>query len=171
MKNPFRNKTKERRGAILCGVLSLLASPPAAALGLNCSASTTGVAFGNYDPTNSLPTSAVGNVRVSCTVVLVSVLAQINISLSPGGSGSFVPRKLTSGANQLNYNLYTNVLNTTVWGDGTGSTGIVTQNVLIAVLGTIVDNPVYGSIAAGQYVPPGGYGDSIVVTVEFHELL
>jgi|GEM_PF-257111 len=154
--------------SLLTLILSITATP-AAALGLNCQASTAGVAFGNYNPINTLPATAVGNVGVFCTVALVSVAAQINISLSPGLSGSFSPRNMLSGTNQLHYNLYTNLLNTTIWGDGTSGTGTVSHNLLIAVLGTAVNSPVYGSIPAGQYVPAGSYTDTITVTVEYHE--
>jgi spore coat protein U-like protein len=155
--------------AALLGIVLSLASTPAAALGLDCNVSTTGVAFGNYNPTNGSPTDATGNVHVFCTVLLVSVLSQTNISLSKGDSGSFTPRKMSSGANQLNYNLYKEASHTTVWGDGTGGTGIFTDNVTIAVLGTSIDHTIYGRIPAGQYVPAGSYTDTITITVEFHE--
>lgn len=184
--NEYRNYSKNRRQdqlrfgqhgpscgltAVLLGVVLSLMPAPAPALGLNCNVSATGVAFGNYNPTNGTPTDATGNVHVFCTVLLVSVLAQTNISLSTGGSGSFTPRKMSSGANQLNYNLYKEASHTTIWGDGTGGTGIFTDNVTIAVLGTSIDHAIYGRIPAGQYVPAGGYTDTITVTVEFHEAL
>jgi spore coat protein U-like protein len=149
----------------------LLMPTTATALGLDCSVTATGVAFGNYNATNSSPTNANGNVRVRCTVLLVSVAAQTNISLNAGGSGSYAPRKMSSGANRLNYNLYKETSHTTVWGDGTGGTGIWTDNTLIAVLGTNIDHTLYGSMPAGQYVAAGSYADTITVTVEFHEVL
>jgi spore coat protein U-like protein len=155
--------------AVLLGIVLSLTSTPAAALGLSCNVSATGVAFGNYNPTNGSPTDATGNVHVFCTVLLVSVGAQTNISLNKGGSGSFAPRKMSSGANQLNYNLYKEASHVTVWGDGTGGTGIFTDSVLIAVLGTSIDHTIYGRIPAGQYVAAGSYTDTITVTVEFHE--
>jgi len=147
----------------------LLIPATATALGLNCSVSATGVAFGNYNPTSSSPTNATGNVHVFCTVFLVSVGAQTNISLNTGGSGSYAPRKMSSGANLLTYNLYKEVGHTTVWGDGSGGTGIWTDNALIAVLGTSIDHTIYGGIPAGQYVAAGSYTDTITVTVEYHE--
>jgi spore coat protein U-like protein len=153
---------------LLTAVLSLTPTP-ATALGLNCSVSATGVAFGNYDPNSSLPTDMTGNVHVLCTVLLVSIGAQTNISLDTGGSGSFASRKMSSGVNLLNYNLYKDVSHTTVWGDGTGGTGIFTDNALIEVLGTSIDHAIYGSIPAGQYVAAGSYTDTITVTVEYHE--
>lgn len=170
LKRRYQSNLSFELTAALLGIVLSLASMPAAALGLNCSVSATGVAFGNYNPTNGSPTDATGNVHVFCTV-LVSVLSQTNISLDTGGSGSFSPRKMSSGANQLSYNLYKEASHATVWGDGTGGTGIFTDNVTIAVLGTAIDHTIYGRIPAGQYVPAGGYTDTITVTVEFHELL
>ncbi|MDD5410975.1 MAG: spore coat U domain-containing protein [Methylobacter sp.] len=164
--NSFFNLT-----AALLGVVLSLTSTPAAAVGLNCSVSATGVAFGNYNPTNSSSTDATGNVHVFCTVLLVSVGAQTNISLNTGGSGSFASRKMSSGANRLNYNLYKEASHTTVWGDGTGGTGIFTDNTLIAVLGTSINHTIYGSIPASQFVAAGSYSDTITVTVEFHEVI
>lgn len=153
------------------GFILLLMPATATALGLACNVDATGVAFGVYNPTSSSPTDATGNVHVHCTVILVGVLSQTNISLNTGGSGSFAPRKMSSGANQLNYNLYKEANRTSVWGDGTGGTGIWTDNTLIAVLGTNIDHTIYGSIPAGQYVAAGSYSDTITVTVEFHEVL
>lgn len=153
--------------ALLAAVLSLT-STPTNALGLDCTASATGVAFGNYNPTNSSPTDATGNVHVFCTVLLVSVLAQTNISLSTG-SGTYADRKMSSGSNLLGYNLYKEATHTTVWGDGTGGTGIFTDNTLILVLGTSINHTIYGSVPAGQYVAAGSYTDTITVTVEYHE--
>lgn len=156
-------------GSALLSVALFLIAPPANALGLNCNVSSTGVAYGVYDSTSSSSTNATGNVHVFCTVLLVSVLSQINISLSPGSSGTFAPRKMSNGSDQLNYNLYKDAAHTTVWGDGTGGTGIFTDNLLIAVLGTSVDHTIYGSIPPGQYAAAGSYSDTITVTVEFHE--
>lgn len=157
--------------AALLGVVLSMTSTPATALGLNCTVSATGVAFGNYNPTNSSTTDATGNVHVFCTVLIISVAAQTNISLSTGGSGSYAPRKMSSGAELLSYNLYKEATHTTVWGDGTGGTGIWTDNTLILVLGTSIDHTIYGSIPAGQYVAAGNYTDTITVTVEYHEVL
>jgi len=155
--------------AALLGIALSLMSTPATALGLNCTVSATSVAFGNYNPTNSSTTDATGNVHVFCTVLIISVAAQTNISLSTGGSGSYAPRKMSSGAELLSYNLYKEATHTTVWGDGTGGTGIWTDNTLILVLGTSIDHTIYGSIPAGQYVAAGNYTDTITVTVEYHE--
>lgn len=180
--NPTRTNTVNNRSpstrknfrgltAVGLSLCFLLLPAPAAALDLDCNVSATGVAFGTYNPTNSSPTDATGNVHVFCTVLLVSVLAQTNISLSTGGSGTYSPRKMSSGANLLDYNLYQEASHTTVWGDGTGGTAIITDNVLIAVLGTSIDHTIYGRLPANQFVVAGNYSDTITVTVEFHEVL
>ncbi|UOA09790.1 spore coat U domain-containing protein [Methylobacter sp. S3L5C] len=155
--------------AILLGIALSLMPMAAIALGLNCTVSATGVNFGNYNPTSSLPTDVTGNVHVACTALLISILSTTNISLNTGGNGSFALRKMSNGANRLNYNLYKEVSHTTVWGDGTGGTSIWTDSLLIQILGTNINHTIYGSIPAGQYVAAGNYSDTITVTVEFHE--
>ena len=150
------------------GLSFILLLMPTTALGVNCNVSATDVAFGTYNPTNSSSTNATGIIHVSCTG-LIGLLVQTNISLNTGGSGSYSPRKMSSGANLLNYNLYKEASHTTVWGDGTGGTGIITDSFLIVLFGTSKDYTIYGSIPAGQYVAAGSYTDTITVTVEFHE--
>ncbi len=82
------------------------------------------------------------------------------IGLGPG-AGTVAQRKMTSGANGLNYNLYTDAAHGTVWGASSvsGSTSGVTGN---------ASHTVYGRIPASQTtVVPGTYADTIVVTVTF----
>ncbi|MGR9116059.1 MAG: Csu type fimbrial protein [Gammaproteobacteria bacterium] len=148
-----------------------LASGAATALGLDCSVSASGIAFGVYDPSNPAPTAATGTIQTTCTVLLVAVDAQTNISLNTGASGTFSPRSMSNGSSLLNYNLYQDAAHTIVWGDGSGGTAIVTDNNLIQVLGTTVEHTVYGLIPDAQFVGAGAYSDTITVTVEFHELL
>ena len=71
------------------------------------------------------------------------------------------PRKMTSGANILNYNLYTNAARTTVRGDGSGGTSTQATN------GTNVTRTVYGRIPALQNAFVGSYSDAIIVTIVY----
>ena len=72
------------------------------------------------------------------------------------------------GANTLQYNLYTTAAFTTVFGDGTGASqtepgtgaGIATA-VTFTVFGQLPDN------ATNQAAVPGGYTDTITVTVTY----
>lgn len=126
------------------------------------------VAFGNYQPFSSGDIDVAGTVEVYCFVT-VGVTASIDISLSRGSSGSYTPRTMMSGSNTLNYNLYTNSSRTTIWGDGSGGTSIVTRNFILGLLGSItLTNTVYGRLPAGQTTAAvGPYSDTITVTVEY----
>lgn len=137
-----------------------------------CSVSvTSAVSFGNYDFTSPLPNDlGVGNVRVTCSGV-IGLFINYDISLSSGNSGSYNPRSMPAplpSPDTLQYNLFTGLLRTTVWGDGTGGTAIVQGSILIELLFPVsVDHPVYGRIFQGQSVPAGSYTDSILVTVSY----
>lgn len=153
--------------------LAAALSLPQAALALcsgvcSCSVTTTGVAFGPYDPLSASAVTANGNVAVSCGGTL-GLLVSYDIALSGGSVSGFSPRKMAAGGNQLAYNLHTNGAYTGIWGDGTGGTQTVSGSMTILVLsGTTANYPVYGRIPGAQTtVPPGSYGDSVQVTVTF----
>lgn len=157
----------------LIAALVLMLPLPAAALclGCSCSASTTGVSFGAYYPLSGSGVDAAGNVRVSCQAVL-NLFGTIgySIALSTGHSGTFTPRHMDNAGNPLNYNLYTTDTYTTIWGNGTGGTGVVTGSITLSLLlpNTFVDHTVYGRIPASQTsAVVGNYGDTITVTVTY----
>lgn len=136
-----------------------------------CSTSATGVAFGSYDRLGALPLDSTGTVTVICNSLLGLGLEAVNyqIRLSAGGSGSFTARRMSSGGNTLNYNLYTDSAHLSVWGDGTGATSISTDGYSFNLLsGPKTKNyTVYGRMSVGQNVPAGAYSDSITVTVSY----
>ncbi len=143
----------------------LLCSPGAASAA--CSVSATAVGFGSYNPLSSLNTDATGTVTVTCSGLL-SVLVGYEVLLSRGGAGSYTPRRMSSGANTLNYNLYTNITRTTIWGDNTGGSSRVTGSILVQLLVPTSNNhTVYGRIPALQNAAAGSYADSITVTVNY----
>ena len=121
-----------------------------------CTIGTTAVAFGQYDPRSATPDDGVGSVTLNC-----SAFRSASVSMSTG-SGTYLQRKMTSGTNTLNYNLYTTSTRTIVWGNGTSGSSIVplARN----FTGTIT---VYGRIPAGQNVRAGTYTDTVTVTVTF----
>lgn len=153
-------------------LLALALPLPASALlcvGCACTVSTTGVAFGAYAPLSGSPGLSTGNVSVRCTTT-VGLLVSYTIDLGKGSSGSFTPRKMVSGSNRLDYNLYTSNTYASIWGDGNGGTTRVSSgDVALSLQGaTTVNYTVYGRIPASQQtVPPGFYTDSIPVTVTF----
>lgn len=153
---------------LLCACALLLAPVGAVQAAANCSVSATVLAFGSYNPFSATPRDSTGTVTVSCTLGgLLSLLVSYEIKLSTGGSGSFSPRRMSSGANTLNYNLYTTSGRTTVWGNGSGGTGTVSDGYLLGLGTTVRNYTVHGRVPALQNARVGGYLDSITVTVEY----
>ena len=113
------------------------------------------VLFGTYDTFSALHLESTGNVEVTCVLTTAYTIA-----LSPG-NGSYMPRVMNSGVHALSYNLYTDATRTTIWGDGTGGTSVVSGNAISA------NHTIYGRVPAGQNVNVGAYSDSLVVTITF----
>ena len=129
----------------------------------NCVIDAPDLDLGTFDGTNDLTASS--TISVNCTNG-----TPFSVDLSQGSSSSFAMRTLVSGADRLNYNLYTTAAYTTVWGDATGGTGHATgtgagmgvpQTQSLTVFGRLraVDNT--GPIGAGTY------NDTIVATITY----
>src|SRR5215210_3127793 len=85
----------------------------------NCTVSSSAVSFGNVNPISGSNYDAAGSISVTCT----SGTGWTATSGVGAGSGaSYAARRMTFGANLLNYNLYTDAGRANVWGDGTGGT-------------------------------------------------
>jgi len=112
---------------------------------------TQGVLSANVDQTSTI--------QVTCTNT-----TPYNIGLNAGtGTGATVAtRKMTSGANTVNYTLYSNSGRTTVWGNTVGTdTQAATGN------GSAQSYTVYGRVPAQTAPAPGSYADTITVTVTY----
>ncbi|MGE5469558.1 MAG: spore coat U domain-containing protein [Bacteroidota bacterium] len=153
-------------GRLRRGIAALLVFAVAEAGAVSCSASATSTSFGNYNSLAPVALDGVGNVRVTCGN-LVNIFVSYSISLSAGSAGSFAGRRLVNGAQQLNYNLFTDAARSSVWGDGTAGTSTVSDGYLLLLLSDQRNYPVYGRIPAGQNIPPGIYSDTIQVTVNY----
>lgn len=164
------------RGLLRClagMVLGLMLAAPANAVcvaGLcSCTVSTTPVAFGTYSPLAFGNTDTTGSIKIGCGGV-VGLLIPYNIAISAGGSGSYANRRMINGAYALNYNLYTDASYTTVWGDGSSATQIVTWGVTLDVLGLapLQTHWIYGRLPGRQLTAvPGSYTDTISVTLTY----
>lgn len=153
-----------RLRALLFGALGLATSFASAQ---TCNTSATPTAFGTYNPLSPLAVTTTGTVNVSCSA-LISLLVNYTITLSAGSSGTYAARTMASGGNHLTYNLFTDTAHTTIWGDGSGGTGTVTDGYLLQVLFPVSRNySVYGRLSALQNVAPGTYADTIFVTVTY----
>jgi spore coat protein U-like protein len=129
----------------------------------NCLVSAQDLAFGGYDGTAAKTGTA--DITVRC-----SNLTSYVVSLSSGG-GTFAQRLLSgSGTNKLQYNLFTSSAATTIWGDGTNSTGTVPGTGAGMAAANAKTHTVFGQLpdnAFNQGAPTGTYNDSITVTVTY----
>lgn len=160
---------KRARAAVLflsaCWVMG--SCDDAWALLQSCTVSTMPVSFGLYNPLTPTANVATGTVSVSCTVTLLGLLEYWTIALSTGNSGNFTTRELLNGSSPLSYNLYTSAAYSNVWGDGSGSTTLVSGSALLSIGTTVTDYTVYGRIPAGQDSAAGTFTDTIVVTLNY----
>jgi spore coat protein U-like protein len=188
---------------LLMGTLMMAAagfSAPLYATTCTINTGSAGVAFGNYDPVSAVPATSNGTISVTCTpncslffiFICIGGYNGVNASLtlSPGNSGSYLSRSLKFGADALAYNLYmTPDYTTTVFGDGTASTGYVTYcftgaNVASCSGATYTGSPasggggnngtaqsqgvpIYGKILSNQDAAVGSYTDTITATLSF----
>jgi spore coat protein U-like protein len=139
--------------ALLCGALPL--DP--------MSVTATPLSFGNYAGGSSSTASA--TITIACGIPL-ELLPNFTITLSAGNSGAASARYLNQAGNHLNYNIYTTSGYSTVWGDGNNGTIAVTYNGVLLQLGS-TQLTAYGKAPAGQFVTPGMYTDTIMVTVTY----
>ena len=165
------------KNKLRCMLILLLALPlPAWALclGCSCTATATAVSFGIYYPFSGSNANAVGNVRVSCSSILTLGNINYSIALNKGAnSTAFSPRRLYNAGHPdyLLYDLYTSNGFGTIWGDGSGNTGVVSGAITLNILlsSEHADHPVYGRIPSGQTtVHIGSYLDTILVTVTYN---
>lgn len=138
---------------LLLAITALLCDVPAQAA--ICTLSTSGVAFGSYDPLDSADKRSAGIVRLTCDE---PVSATIALSHNSPASAA---RALTNGSDQLVYELYADPQRTSVWGDGSGGGSPVT------LTGDGTDRSIYGVIPARQRVSAGTYVDTIMMTVSY----
>ncbi len=165
--------TRRRLYAVTTGLLATLAlglpQAPAnaatqtttfqvtATVAATCLISATDLAFGSY--TGALA-AATSTISVTCTNT-----TPYNVGLSAGtATGATVTtRKMTGpAAALLNYALYRDSGHTQNWG-----TTIGTDTVTGTGNGSAQALTVYGQVAAGQYVTPGSYVDTITATITY----
>lgn len=141
------------------------ASPAQACTLCSCSASATNMTFGTYDPLSGTAKTANATVTVDCSSLL-PLLGSVDISLSPGLSGIATARTLKKGTDALSYNVYRDAALSSIVGNGSSGTSVVTKT-LSALLFYSSTTALYGKIPARQWVAPGNYSDSLVVTLTF----
>ena len=144
-----------------------LMSIPVLAGTATCTVSTSGVAFGSFEPLNRASADMNGTISVTCTGA-PGDSANYTITISPG-LGSFAARRMVSGSDALIYNVYKDQACTQIWGElSDGSTSVVTDSVTLSGTSVTKNYTAFGRIAAGQNTAKAhGYADSLIVTVSY----
>jgi spore coat protein U-like protein len=135
-------------------LLNMLWLPKASAA---CSVGNSSLVFGSINTLTDNTVDSTGTITVTC-----DVSTPYTIALSPGGSGTYSPRRMASGGNTLDYNLYRDSGYSQIWGDGTGGSYTIADSVS-------KDYTVYGRIVLSTQrdAMVGSYSDSIIVTVTY----
>jgi spore coat protein U-like protein len=151
--------------------LTVLWAPMAhAATTVNCTASASGIAFGIYNPLSPVADTSTGTVNVTCVGHGTgSANVTVNVTLSAGLSGSYATRKMFSGVNTLNYNIFWSTAYNQIIGDGSGGSFAGSAGPFVVPAGgsNLATGTFYGRIPASQDVAPGSYSDVITVTVTY----
>lgn len=122
----------------------------------NCALSGGTMAFGNYISGQTANLDVQGSINyVNCPA------GTLTFELDRGANANGTQRRMKSGSNFLNYELYKSSSRNSVWGTGTEANQI---QLLQGGNGSVV---VYGRIPAGQTVPPGSYSDTVTITLTF----
>jgi spore coat protein U-like protein len=124
-----------------------------------CAVTATDLDFGTYTSQSGTALQATTLLRATCTPNTTYHVG-LDQGQSPGATVN--ARKMVSGANALNYQLYSDTSRTTVWGNTTG-----TDTVTGVGNGLAVDHTVFGAIPAAQVIPAGEYQDTITVRVYY----
>lgn len=122
-----------------------------------CTVSTTNLAFGAYI---GVQLDGTATIAVTCNDT-----APYTVGLSAGifsGAGVTTRRMSGPGSAGLAFSLSRNAARTLNWGDTPG-----TDTVAGTGNGAAQSLTVYGRVAAGQAVAPGGYADTITITVDY----
>ncbi len=165
------SRTARGIGAALALGLLLATAPAArAAVTVNCSVTAGGIAFGVYNPLNTIGDASTGTLLVTCTGSGTgSTSITVDVSLSTGISGNYMKRTMVSGTSVLDYNIYWSSADTQIMGNGTGGSysGQAGPITITAGGSQQATATMYGYAPPQQDVAPGGYSDVITVTVTY----
>lgn len=126
-----------------------------ASIAATCSISTSAVAFGAY---SGSIVDATGTITANC---INGTAWTIALGTGTGSGATTSLRKMTSGANTLAYQLFSDSARTTNWGNSGGETVAGTGT------GASQNQTVYGRIPAGTIPAAGSYTDTVVATINF----
>ena len=126
----------------------------------NCIVAANPIAFGDVDVTSGSNVDGSGTISVTCTS---GTAWAATADAGVGVGATLGARKMTSGANLLDYSLYTDSAGGTLWGDGTTGSAISDTG-----SGSAQSKTFYGRVPSGQAsLPSGAYADTVTVTVTY----
>lgn len=138
-----------------------------ASIASTCTISAATLAFGAYDPVivnKTVNLDQLTTIGFTCTLGSTGTI-DIDKGANSTGTTPALQRRLTDGATPahfLNYNLYQDLLRTTLWGTTTSGTAEANTGLGVAQTTTL-----YGRIPSGQNSPGGSYTDSATMTIRF----
>ena len=160
-----------RRTAV--GALVLLAmhghADALCVLSCTCNSVVSNIVFAAYNPLSSGNVDSTGTVKVSCGGT-AGLLVAYTVALNGGSSGNVGARQMASGSNKLAYNLYTSAGYSSLLGDSTAGSTMLTGGILLDAfgIGTAQTWTVYGRIDGGQKTAvPGTYIDTVTLTLTY----
>lgn len=147
-----------------CGIASAHAAGPTANLQVSakvnpyCQISADNIYFGDITAEHGEMNGAVGKIWAKCTKTTPYTLS------IGAGNGTIAQRQMVGAvsADKLNYNIYTSVGGSTIWGDGT--TG---ETVGLTGTGASQSTEVWARLPDAQYVTPDNYSDTLVVSLSY----
>ncbi len=126
-----------------------------ATVGASCTISAGNLDFGNF---SGAQTDASASITVNCTS---GASYTVDMDAGTGSGATTTTRKLTSGADTLDYTVYSDNARTSIWKTGGGNnvsgTGSGANQTLTA----------YGRMPANATPAAGSYTDSITVTINY----
>ena len=167
-----RSGGRRRAGAALLAALAFLAA--GGAQGAGCTVSSSGLAFGAYQPLSfagKLTSSAVttdASVNVACAGLATGGGYTIALGPSAGGGDGISMRRMSNpaGGDAMQFNVYREPTFSTIWGDG-----VIAGSVLSGTVPPGDSNrshTVYGRIGANQStLKAGTFGVVLTMTLTF----
>lgn len=162
-----------RRRALPALVLWAAAGP---ALAGSCTVSSSGLAFGAYQPLtfagklSSADKTSTATVAVVCSAIVAGGSYTISLGAGNYGPGNRISTRYlnntTNGGDYMAFNVYTDAFYNTVWGNeaaGSPFSGSIPAG------SSNQSHTIYGKIPAGQNtLKAGSFADSLVMTVTYN---
>ncbi len=149
-----------RTFSMIVGVAVLCASANAA----NCTVSSDGVSFGNYNALSYRIGVTAGRVTVLCSGTQTEHVSYA-VSLTRTAARA-EDHTLRSAGHALRYGLFLNAARTELWGDGTGGTSEIKDSMTLTNGHGSQDYAIYGRMPSRQNdATEGSYLDTVVMTL------